>query len=762
MLDELIGVVAAAGAQVGVDQVRQPQHVAGERLGAHGLVQLDRLVDAARRGGEQPERVVRVERRQRHVAALAEHDRALGGVHGGRLVAVPGMHHGEHPERDHERRVLARLVGERDRLLGVGERAPIAAEGEVALGARGERVGEGADRGRLAARAHEAVEQLHAALVLLDPQPAVGGERHHFGRERQRRREVQAPLALLEQAAAGGDVGHGDARGAGREHGERRQQLGVAGELDRALGVGEPAAVVAQRHRPERGEQEQQCRGRRRIRLEPARLGAQELARLLGAPGAQRELRSQRPQLGGHGSHIRALGDGEHALRLLEPGEADVRVPRGKQVARGLDQPARSLERRGGELGRAQVRVGGRPEAGARPCRPGGGLERGRDGLVGPRRAGGELPGALRVVLRQGCGNGAMRGAARHDAGAVIGGGAQERMPERHLAGGERDDPGALCVLQRRRVEAGRAQRTEHDVAAARLGRGRDQQRAARIVGQPVEPAREHALERRAGRQRPFDRGASFELVTAQQRGYLQQRERVAAGRVEHAAGHELGHRVVASRLQQLERALRRQRPGLELLEPGRHVSVGSVSQQHGDAVGPEPARGEAQRLERRLVEPLHLVGHAQHRPLLGREREQAEQRGADRQPGLRRRRLELQRARERRRLSGRQPVAQREHRLAQLRQARERQAAPRPRARACAARSCRRRARSRRPAAPSCRSRAGRGPRARRCRPLERCSSARSTRSSSASRPISTSGRVSQAPPAPSLGLSVRQTEIP
>ena len=138
--------------------MRRPQHVAGERLGAHRLEPLDRLVDAAGRGGEQPERVVRVERRQRHVAALAEHDRAVGGGHGGRLVAVPGVHHGEHPERDHERRVLARLLGERDRLLGVGERALIAAEGEVALGARGERVGERADRGRLAARGHEPVE----------------------------------------------------------------------------------------------------------------------------------------------------------------------------------------------------------------------------------------------------------------------------------------------------------------------------------------------------------------------------------------------------------------------------------------------------------------------------------------------------------------------------------------------------------------------------------------------------------------------------
>ena len=116
-----------------------------------------------------------VDRGQRHAAPLAELDRPLSGSHRGRLVAAPRVHRGQHAERDDERGVLAGLLGERDGLLGVGARPAEATEREVALRAGGERVGEGADRDRGAPGRHQPVEQLDAVLVLLDPQPAVGG-----------------------------------------------------------------------------------------------------------------------------------------------------------------------------------------------------------------------------------------------------------------------------------------------------------------------------------------------------------------------------------------------------------------------------------------------------------------------------------------------------------------------------------------------------------------------------------------------------------
>ena len=196
----------------------------------------------------------------------------------------------------------------------------------------------------------------------------------------------------------------------------------------------------------------------------------------------------------------------------------------------------------------------GGPEAGARPGRLRGALERGGHRFVGARGAGGELPRALRVVLRQGARDGAMGVTARDDGGAVVGGGAQQRVAERDLARRQRDDPGALRALERRHVDARGGQRPDHDVAAARLGGGGDQQRAARVLAEALQSAREHALERRARRQRPLDGRAALELVAAQQRRDLAQRERVAAGGREHAPRDEVGHGVVATGPQELER----------------------------------------------------------------------------------------------------------------------------------------------------------------------------------------------------------------
>ena len=327
-----------------------------------------------------------------------------------------------------------------------------------------------------------------------------------------------------------------------------------------------------------------------------------------------------------------------------------------------------------GELGGAQVSVRGGREAGARAGALCGTLERGGDALVRPRRRGGHLPRVLGIVVGQRVRDRAVRGPPLDDGAAVVGGRAQQRVPERDLARPERDDPGRLGGLERADVESGGRQRPQHDVAAAHLGGRGHQQRAAGVVPERLEAAGEHALERRARRERTFDRRASLELVVRQQRRDLAQRERVAGGGREHAPSDVLGHRLVTARVQQLLRARRRQRADLQRLDAGHELSRHRpLREQHRDALGAEPARREPQRLERRLVEPLQVVDHAHDRPLLGREREQTEQRRADRQPRLRSGRLELQRAGQRRRLRRGQPVAQAEHRPAQLGQPRER-----------------------------------------------------------------------------------------
>ena len=115
-------------------------------------------------------------------------------------------------------------------------------------------------------------------------------------------------------------------------------------------------------------------------------------------------------------------------------------------------------------------------------------------------------------------------------------------------------------------------------------------------------------------------------------------RARAPAGRGRRAAAPAPGRRAAAR-----SPASRRRASSSPAHRPLR--------EQHRHALGAEPARGEPQRLERRLVEPLQVVDHAHDRPLLGRQREQAEQRRADRQPRLRSGRLELQGTGERRRL---------------------------------------------------------------------------------------------------------------
>ena len=447
--------------------------------------------------------------------------------------------------------------------------------------------------------------------------------------------------------------------------------------------------MVAQRHRPERGEQQQHRRRRRRLGLQPPRLRAQQLARLLGAAGAQRELGAQRPQLGGHGGHVGALGDGEHALGLLEPGQADVGMPGRQQVARRLDQPAGAVERLGRQLGGAQVRVRGGAEAGARPRRAGGRLERCRDRLVGPRRAGGELPRALRVVLRQGAGDRAVGVAPGDGGGAVVGGGAQQRMAEGDLAGRERHDPGALRALERRHVEARLGQRAEHHVAAARLGGGGDQQRAARVLAEPVEPAGEHALERRAGRQRPLDGSAALELVAVEQRGDLQQRERVAAGRGEHAARDEVGDGVVAAGLQQLERAVGVQRPDLERLDP-RAPHPAPAAGRPGWRRRPRRAAGRRSAAPRATARRATAGRRSRTAPAAPRRPARAARAAPRRSPAAPAAPPARARARRRARPPGRPAAARAGPAPARTaRPGRRTAAAPRPPGRACAARSC-------------------------------------------------------------------------
>ena len=162
---------------------------------------------------------------------------------------------------------------------------------------------------------------------------------------------------------------------------------------------------------------------------------------------------------------------------------------------------------------------------------------------------------------------------------------------------------------------------------------------------------------------------------------------------------------------------------------------------EHDDALGAEPARDEDERLARRVVEPVDVVGDDQQRPLLGRGGQQRQHPGRDREAVEGRRRLQRQRAAERARLHLGDPVAQGQQRRQQLQQAGERDVGLRLVAARPEDPEAQRLRRVRGPvaAARTCRSRARRGGGGRRsCLPWRRFSSC-SMCAISRSRPNST-----------------------
>ena len=89
------------------------------------------------------------------------------------------------------------------------------------------------------------------------------------------------------------------------------------------------------------------------------------------------------------------------------------------------------------------------------------------------------------------------------------------------------------------------------------------------------------------------------------------------------------------------------------------------------EALRAQAPRGEQHRAQRLVVEPVRVVDHGEHRLVLGRRREQAEDAGGDGEGVVRRRRLERERRAERLGLDLGDPVAQVQDRAEQRVQAR-------------------------------------------------------------------------------------------
>jgi hypothetical protein len=184
-----------------------------------------------------------------------------------------------------------------------------------------------------------------------------------------------------------------------------------------------------------------------------------------------------------------------------------------------------------------------------------------------------------------------------------------------------------LVEVRERSPSASAALWTVAEVADV-VGRGQ-QQHAPRGVGQLGHPRSEGGLDRAAHGRRADDRLDAVELGVGERRRKLQQRERVAVGRLQQARDHVGRHRAAQAGAEESLGVGLVEAADLELDESGcveLARVAGARGHQERDGLGLEAARGEHERFGRRRIEPLGVVHATQDRAALAGLGQQAEQ----------------------------------------------------------------------------------------------------------------------------------------
>ena len=265
-----------------------------------------------------------------------------------------------------------------------------------------------------------------------------------------------------------------------------------------------------------------------------------------------------------------------------------------------------------------------------------------------------------------------MGGAAIGCGRVLIGRRAHQRVPEADRRGRDLDKVVGLRGLEVGEGDAEIGGGPCDPVQRLGSGRGDEQQRGAGRVRETLQPAPERRLDARTDGQGIRQRIAARELLAQQVRRRLQQRQRVSRGRAVQP-GHDVrGHRPARCPAQQLGRVVPVESFDRELLHPGQ-VEVAALDrpQRHDqrDRLALQPPRDEQQRVGRRVVEPMRVVDHHQHRPVRGRRRQQPDHRRVHHQAIGRRRRPQGQRALQRPGLDRGQVAQTVEHRPQQREQ---------------------------------------------------------------------------------------------
>ena len=171
-----------------------------------------------------------------------------------------------------------------------------------------------------------------------------------------------------------------------------------------------------------------------------------------------------------------------------------------------------------------------------------------------------------------------------------------------------------------------------------------------------------------------LDRLGPGALGLRQQRGQLEQRERISAGGLEQPHRHVWRERATRATGEQLRRSGEIQAAHHELRESLRHALAAAGREQQDDPLPLQAAGDEPERLARRPVDPRGIVDDRQQRRPLGGGRQQAERRRRDREAIRGGRWPERQRALQRGGLRAGQRAELVEQRREQVGQAGERQ----------------------------------------------------------------------------------------
>ncbi len=347
---------------------------------------------------------------------------------------------------------------------------------------------------------------------------------------------------------------------------------------------------------------------RQHARAVARRAVVEDLRQPLGArPVADAQV--ERLRLVDVGAHKIGAAGAERQLGALQQA-AGARADRVAQL-RGATERGRGLQD-GAALLRAQRHL----------------LDRLRDDVVAPERGGGQVHGAAVGLVGEHARQRLVRGHPPLEPGRLVDRGPHERVAELDAGRGDGRQAGVDRRLEHR--HGGRTAEQDppgrEDLGqAGGLVDGGDEQQRRGLLGHVAQTRGERLLEPGAERQRRVGAGRA--------RRELDERERVP-GSLRQQAGAQLRREVRRARVEQ-ERRLAVAEAGQRVLLDAQLADLVVVAvaqrEQHHHRVGVHAARDEGDRVARRTVEPVQVVGDRQHRLAVRRQQVERRQRDQER-----------------------------------------------------------------------------------------------------------------------------------